>query len=152
MSQAGSAVAVGSGGGSQPGARACGAPKIFGRKRAEVAVVTAVHEYAAWWTLKVAKFPKDIKHSLGQRSLELVLELLETLVEAAFVPAPERPPLLASANRQVERLRHLTRLAHATAALPHESYAHASAYLDDIGKQIGGWARAKQVPGASHGP
>ncbi len=117
-------------------------------QRAEVAVVTAVHVYAAWWTLRVTKFPKDLKHALGQRSLDLVLELLETLVEAAYLPAAERRPLLAAANRMVERLRHLARLAHATAALPHESYGHAAEQLDDIGRQVGAWLRSERAGAA----
>lgn len=111
------------------------------RKRDDVAVVTAMHQFAAWWFGRVAKFPKDFKFSLGQRSIDGVLDLLELLVEAAYLPSAERAEALASANRRIERLRHLVRLAHATAALPHEAYGHAAEQLDAIGKQVGGWLR-----------
>lgn len=127
-------------------------PRPNARRRAEVAVVTDLHEFATWWSAKVVKFPKDFKHTLGHRSIDVVLELLELLVEAAYVSAPERPALLSSANRAVERLRHLVRLAHSTASLAHEAYGHASERLDTIGRQVGAWLKSSSAASRATAP
>jgi len=67
-----------------------------------VAVVTALHTHAAWLVGRVGKYPKDVKHTLGQRTIALVIELIETSVEAAYVPVSERRTVLAAAGRHVD--------------------------------------------------
>jgi len=121
------------------------APANFSAKpaRAPVAVVTEMHELAAWIIGRVAKYPKDLKYTLGHRTIDVSIAILEGLVEAAYLPASVRSEHLAAVNRAIERLRHLVRLAHTLAALPHDSYAHVAERIDGVGRQVGGWMRAR---------
>ncbi len=115
-------------------------------RRDPVAVVQDVHGLLAWLLARVQHFPRDIKQTLGHRLIETGLDLLEALVEAAYLPRERRVAALDGANRLVERLRHLCRLAHTAGALPHGSYGHSAELLDNIGRQVGGWRRA-ELPG-----
>ncbi len=109
---------------SQPPARQGSVPsnrRSGQRRRAEVAVVGQVHGWLAWIIAKVAQFPKDLKYVLGHRLVDRSLELLEILVEAAYLPRPDQHAALLRANILVERLRHLVRAAHDNRALATEA-------------------------------
>ena len=58
---------------------------------------------------RVDSFPKNQRFIFGQRLADHTLEILELLVEATY--RPRKAELLATANRKIETLRWLIRLA-----------------------------------------
>ncbi len=63
------------------------------------------------WVLdRVDHFPKNQRFVFGQRLADRAISVLELLVEASW--SREKPRLLAAANRDIEVLRWLVRLAH----------------------------------------
>ncbi len=47
-------------------------------------VVQKLYDILVWISPIIAKFPKDKRYTFGQRMEELLLDILETLVEAAY--------------------------------------------------------------------
>ena len=95
----------------------------------------------------------------GQRLADRTLGVLATLVEASYSPAGRRKgELLARANRELELLRWLVRLARDRRLVTARQYRHACLALEECGRMLGGWhkqaSRRAERPAAepSHSP
>jgi hypothetical protein len=103
-------------------------------------VVQRAYDLTLWLVRKVEKFPRSFRFSVGDRVIARGLDLLETLVEAAYTA--DRRALLERANRAVSGLRYLLRLAVDLKLLSADSHEFASGRLEEIGRMVGGWRRA----------
>jgi len=65
-----------------------------------------------WLLARVDQFPKNQRFILGQRLVDGALDIHECLVEAAYSRGQRKREQLATANRKLEVLRWLVRLAH----------------------------------------
>ena len=90
-------------------------------------------------------FPRAIRFTITRRLEDTTIDILEHLVDARFASAAEKAPLLALADRRLNRLRVLVRLAHAREWLSHTAYAQLARRMDEAGRMLGGWR--KQQPG-----
>lgn len=98
------------------------------------------YDLALWLVRKVEKFPRSFRFSVGDRVIARALDLLEALTEAAW--ASDKAALLDRANRTVNSLRILFRLAVELQLLTAGSQEFASARLEEIGRMIGGWRKS----------
>lgn len=73
-------------------------------QRGEVIAVTRCYRIALWIFERVARFPKNHKHTLGQRMENTMLDILENLIETSYTR--EKDLLLKRANLLVERMRY----------------------------------------------
>jgi hypothetical protein len=92
----------------------------------------AMYQFLLWLIPTVDKFPRSQKFVLGDR--------IETLIRATYTRARER--LLGDANLGLEALRFLLRLSGELRLLDKRRYEHAARSLDDVGRLVGGWAKA----------
>ena len=99
--------------------------------------IEAMHVFLKWGAPVVEAFPRSYKFTLGDRIVATALDTLERLIEATFDRDRQKP--LAAANLNIEKLRHLFRLAFTLQCLDERRYEHAARQLDDIGRKIGGW-------------
>lgn len=97
------------------------------------------HDLAKELLPRAAKYPKDYKFSLGDRIVDHTLDILELLLQAAYVRNKMR--LLDEANLKLERLRRLLRLSNELGPLSNKGYEYVSKMVDDLGRQIGGWRK-----------
>jgi 23S rRNA-intervening sequence protein len=104
------------------------------------AAVEAHYQFLRWLVPTIEKFPRSQKFLLGDRIQTTALDVLESLVEATNTR--ERKSHLARANLGIEKLRFFFRLATDLAYLDRRRYEHAARTLDEIGRLIGGWAKA----------
>lgn len=111
----------------------------------ELPAVQKAYDLTKELLIRVAKFPRSYKFTLGDRMVLTALNILESLVEAAY--SQDKPRLLHSANLQVERLRFLLRLSCNIGSISNNGYAYVAEMLNELGKQIGGWI--KQTKGAN---
>jgi hypothetical protein len=88
----------------------------------------------------VERFPRSQKFLLGDRIQTTALDVLEELIEATYTR--DRRGHLASANLGLEKLRFLIRLAFDQRHLDTRRYEHAARSIDEVGRLIGGWAKA----------
>lgn len=105
-----------------------------------VQAVRACHRLLAWIIPQLDKFPRVRRYTLGERIENGLLEVLEQLLEANHSRNKHQP--LATANRRLDIVRHLWRLAYTLKAIPLKTYEHGARALVDLGRQIGGWRKA----------
>jgi HJR/Mrr/RecB family endonuclease len=103
-------------------------------------VVQRAYELALWLLQKVEKFPRSFRFSVGDRVIARILDLMESLVEAAY--APDKGRALDKAARDVNSLRLLLRLTVDLKLLSQDSHEFASRKLEEIGRMTGGWRKA----------
>jgi len=104
------------------------------------AALEAHYQFLTWLVPTIEKFPRSQKFLLGDRIQTTALDVLESLVEATYTR--DRKSHLARANLDIEKLRFFFRLAADLTYLDRRRYEHAARTLDEIGRLIGGWAKA----------
>jgi len=98
------------------------------------------YRFLMWLVPTIEKFPRSQKFLLGDRIQTTALDVLEFLVEATYTR--DRKNHLARANLGIEKLRFFFRLAADLTYLDRRRYEHAARALDEIGRLVGGWAKA----------
>jgi hypothetical protein len=94
------------------------------------------YDVTKWLLERVDSFPKNQRFIFGQRIAD-TLNILEILVEAAY--SPRKGDLLARANRDIEVLRWLIRMATDRKLLTPRQYEHCCMSLNECGRMVGGW-------------
>jgi hypothetical protein len=106
----------------------------------EPVAVSKAHDFTLWMMPKVENFPRAHRFTIGERLTALTLDLLTSLVEAAYA-RDKRPPLDAAAT-QINKIRYLLRLARDLRLMSADSWAFSAERLDEIGRMAGGWKRS----------
>ncbi len=88
---------------------------------------------------RVAKFPRDHKFTLGDRIAERVLDVLESLLGAAY--SKDKIAWLEKAHRRLEEVRMLLRLSRELGPLSNQGYEHVMVMVTELGKQVVGWRK-----------
>ena len=108
--------------------------------------VQKAYDLNRWLLPHLAKLPRAYKFTLGDRLQVTALDLCLALVEAGHASAKDRP--LYRADRLLDQLRILLRLAHDLGLFPAQRYEHAAERVAELGRMLGGWkkrAAAKRV-------
>lgn len=105
----------------------------------EVDAITKVYDYILWIIPKLEKFPRSHKFLLADRIENLVLDILESLIDAAY--SKSKGDILRAANLKLERLRYLIRLSKDLKFINIKNYEFSSRAIHAIGTSIGGWLR-----------
>ncbi|MCF8208669.1 MAG: diversity-generating retroelement protein Avd [Rhodoferax sp.] len=113
--------------------------------RTNVAAVEGCYQLVLWLIPVLDNLPRRQKFQLGDRMQTTAMQVLETLIEAAYTR--DRSALLQQANLELEKLRVWIRLAHELQLLDFKRYEHTARLIDDLGRQVGGWLRSQQGRG-----
>ena len=81
------------------------------RPKDQPVVLVKWYDYTKWVLDRVDGFPKNQRFVLGTRLADAVVLVVELLGEAAFSGKEKKRELLAEANRKIEVVRWLVRLA-----------------------------------------
>ena len=103
-------------------------------------VLVKWYEYTKWLMDRIDQFPKNQRYLLGQRLADLALNILELLVDASY--ARQKVSQLEKANRKMEVLRWLVRLAKDRNLLSSRQFEFSSRSLTECGKMVGGWLKS----------
>ncbi len=106
------------------------------------AAVQRAYEFSLWLLPKVERFPRGFRFSLGDRCVNTMLTIQEALLDAAY--GAQRAEALALAQRKLNTLRYLLRLAKDLQLLGVEPYGFAAERLEELGRMIGGWRKSAQ--------
>ncbi|MFN0175797.1 MAG: diversity-generating retroelement protein Avd [Saprospiraceae bacterium] len=86
--------------------------------------------------------PRSQKFTLGDRIQNHLSDLLEMLLEAYYLPAAEKRPLLLRANIRLEMLRYFYRLGFDRGHYNSLRYKEFAERIDEIGRMVGGWIKS----------
>jgi len=95
------------------------------------------YDVTRWLLERVDSFPKNQRFIFGQRLADRAMNILEVLVEATY--SHRKADLLARANRDIEVLRWLVRMATDRKVLTPRQYDHCCLSLAECGRMVGGW-------------
>ena len=97
------------------------------------------YDVSKWLLDRVDSFPRNQRFILRQRMADQALNILEVPVEAAH--SPRKADLLARANRDIEVLRWLIRMATDRKLLSSRQYEYCCMSLNECGRMVGGWSK-----------
>jgi hypothetical protein len=92
------------------------------------------YDFTKWLPDRIDGFPKNQRFIFGQRLADHALDILELLVEAAY--SRRKSDLLATANRKIEMLRWLLRLAQERNLLSGKQYEFSCRGVTECGRSI----------------
>ncbi len=101
--------------------------------------IEACHELLRWIIPHLDKFPRNHRFTLGERIESGLLDVLEALVAAAY--SKDKRQDLNFANRRINVVRHLWRLAFELKIIALKAYQFGSERMVELGNQIGGWRK-----------
>ncbi|MDD5266727.1 MAG: diversity-generating retroelement protein Avd [Methylococcales bacterium] len=102
------------------------------------------HTLLIWLIPLLDNFPRNRRFTLGERLESGMIEILELLVEAAYVT--NKRDVLKLANRRLAVVRHLWRMAYELQTIPAKRYEQGARLLEELGKQVGGWLKSVDTP------
>jgi hypothetical protein len=105
----------------------------------EVNAITKLYDFILWMIPKIDKFPRNQKFLIGDRLETLVLDTLETLIEAAYTK--NKGHLLRQANLQLEKMRYLVRLSKDLKLITNKDYEYCARAINDVGISVGAWLK-----------
>lgn len=108
------------------------------------------YQFLRWLTPALEKFPRSHKFTLGERIYHGALDVLDRLIEATY--SRQAAPMLLQANMGLEKLRFLFRLALDLQLLDPRRHEFAARAVDEVGRLVGGWLKAKSASVPTGGP
>ena len=102
-------------------------------------VITKTRDLMTWLLERIAGFPRTHRFILGTRIGNLILDVLERLLEAAY--SREKKESLRRANLDLEKLRHLLRSGYELKCISLRQYEFVSREIDEVGRMVGGWMK-----------
>ncbi|MBI2444738.1 MAG: diversity-generating retroelement protein Avd [Candidatus Magasanikbacteria bacterium] len=87
-------------------------------------------------------FPKKDKHALGATCERYLIQIIELLLEASYLPKDAKRACLLKANNKFEALKVFIRLLHELKILDQKKYIALQSAVQEIGKMFGGWIKS----------
>ena len=100
-------------------------------------IIVKTYNLTKWYIEKLSRLPRNHRFTLGEKIQQSLLDLLMLLSDAIY--SKNKKPILQEANKELEKLRILSRLMKDLNLLPRDSYRFVSSSIDEIGKMLGGW-------------
>ena len=110
----------------------------------ELPIIAKVYDLIKWYVPILNKLPREHKFQLGDRMVSGLYELLENLLLVQY--QSEKLPQLKQLNSKLEVLRYQTRLLFDFELISTKRYENAGSYINDIGRDLGGWIKHQRRP------
>ncbi len=88
---------------------------------------------------------KQDRHTLWQRSENLVLDLLQSIISASQQEKAQKAATLEQVSVQLNMLRILLRLTKDLKVIDPNKYLTLEERVDEVGRMLGGWLRATKL-------
>jgi len=102
-------------------------------------IIVKTYNLTHWYIEKLSRLPRNHRFTLGEKIQNTLLDLLILLSDAIY--SKDKKRLLNEANKELEKLRILSRLLKDLKLLPTDNYRFVSVSIEEIGKMLGGWMK-----------
>ena len=106
-------------------------------------IIVKSYNLTRWYIEKLSKLPRNHRYTLGEKVQNSLLNLLMFLSDAIY--SREKRPLQLKANKELEKLRLLSRLMKDLNIISTDNYRFVTSALDEIGQMLGGWMKGARV-------
>ncbi len=86
--------------------------------------------------------PKLDRHTIWQKSEDLILGILEGILTASKLYKAAKAPVLENASVKLNLLRVFVRLMKEVKTIDNKKYAALEEMIDEIGRMLGGWIKS----------
>jgi hypothetical protein len=94
--------------------------------------------YLLWYDF-FQVLPKAHRYTLGQKVDKFLVEIIEAIAIAGFLPREEKQPYVRIAIRKADTLKIFLMILWETKSLDNKKYIALSEKLSEIGRMLGGW-------------
>ncbi len=91
-------------------------------------------------------FPKKDKYTIGSTCERYIVEILEILLQAGYLPKEEKLTLIKKANNKFDTLKVFIRLLRELNIIDQKKYLALQTIIQEIGKMFGGWMKSLNKP------
>ncbi|MBT9314899.1 diversity-generating retroelement protein Avd [Leptothoe spongobia] len=116
----------------------------------ELPIIQKTYDLIKWYVPILQKLPRNHRFQLGDRVINGLYDLLETLVVAQY--QQDKLDVLQALNSKLDVLRYQTRLLFEFNLLSTQRYTYVSELVDGIGNDLGGWIKQQQAKQAAVPP
>ncbi len=109
---------------------------------ADLPIIQKTYDLIKWYVPLLNQLPRDHKFQLGNRMVEGLYELLESLILARY--QRDKLPQLQALNSKLDVLRYQTRLLLDFDLLSHRRYQYVGQLINGIGTDLGGWIKQQK--------
>jgi len=88
--------------------------------------------------------PKDFRHSLGTKIDRSLIETAELLFIASYLGKEQKLPYLQKANARLDIAKFFLQILWDAKGLDNQKYILLSEKFDEVGRELGGWAKGIQ--------
>jgi len=106
-------------------------------------VIVKTYNLTLWYIQKLNSLPKNHRYTIGEKIQNTLLNLLLILSDTIY--SKDKKPLLQKANKEIEKLRLLTRLLKDLTIISTDNFRFITSSVDEIGQMVGGWMRSSHV-------
>lgn len=87
-------------------------------------------------------FPKKDKYTIGATCERYIIETIELLLQASYLPKEQKRSALLAANNKFETLKVFVRLLKELGVIDQKKYLILQTALQEIGRMFGGWMKS----------
>jgi hypothetical protein len=109
---------------------------------ADLPIIQKTYDLIKWYVPILNGLPREHRFQLGNRMVEGLYELLESLILARY--QQDKLPQLQAINSKLDVLRYQTRLLLDFDLLSHKRYQYVGQIMNTIGTDLGGWIRQQE--------
>jgi hypothetical protein len=103
----------------------------------ELPIIQKVYDLIKWYVPILQRLPRDHRFTIGDRMIIGLYALLDALIQARYTR--DKLSRLQAINASLDILRYQTRLLFDFELVEARRYEYASALINDIGTDLGGW-------------
>ncbi|MBI5731736.1 MAG: four helix bundle protein [Candidatus Magasanikbacteria bacterium] len=91
-------------------------------------------------------FPKKDKYTIGSTCERYIVEILEILLQAGYLPKEEKLPFIKKASDKFDLLKVFIRLLRELNIIDQKKYLALQTIIQEIGRMFGGWMKSLNKP------
>jgi len=99
-----------------------------------------VRTYKVWHEF-LPHIPKDARYTLGNKIDALLVETIESVFVASYLPKDQKLPSIQNAAAKLDLAKFFLQLAWEIKVLDNKKYILISEQLNGVGRMLGGWLR-----------
>jgi len=109
----------------------------------ELPIIQKTYDLIKWYVPILNNVPKDHKLILGQRIINNLYDLLESLVKARYMKG-NKSQYLQDLNLKIDIIRYQTRLLFDFSLISQKRYEYVNKQINSIGIELGGWIKQQK--------
>ncbi len=103
-------------------------------------VLQKLKESYLFWYQNYSILPKTHRYSLGEKIDSIFIASIEAIIGASFLAQNEKLPCVRLAIRKIDTLKIFLIILWETKSLDNKKYITLSTKIDEVGRNLGGWA------------